>query len=164
MQARMKSPGIVIPDAITDERLFTPVRLAGCPALQRSRTRRPGPHGSRHPAQRPDRSRPDGIWDEAARHYDEKQLAELVLWIATGTSSTASTSPPGKSLPNGPTEDPSSLSRDPFRPARALAQRCLSAGTSCRPGRDMGRAGEEFAGVVQAGRARGIQRTWAATG
>jgi alkylhydroperoxidase family enzyme len=26
---------------------------------------------------------PDGIWDEAARHYDEKQLAALVLWIAT---------------------------------------------------------------------------------
>lgn len=25
---------------------------------------------------------PDGIWDEAARHYDEKQLAALVLWIA----------------------------------------------------------------------------------
>jgi alkylhydroperoxidase family enzyme len=26
---------------------------------------------------------PDEIWDEAARHYDEKQLAALVLWIAT---------------------------------------------------------------------------------
>ncbi|HEY2315009.1 MAG TPA: hypothetical protein VGH96_15455 [Streptosporangiaceae bacterium] len=25
---------------------------------------------------------PDGIWDEAARHYDEKQLAALVVWIA----------------------------------------------------------------------------------
>lgn len=25
---------------------------------------------------------PDAIWDEAARHYDEKQLAALVLWIA----------------------------------------------------------------------------------
>jgi AhpD family alkylhydroperoxidase len=26
---------------------------------------------------------PDAIWDEAARHYDEKGLAALVLWIAT---------------------------------------------------------------------------------
>jgi AhpD family alkylhydroperoxidase len=26
---------------------------------------------------------PDEIWDEAARHYDEPQLAALVLWIAT---------------------------------------------------------------------------------
>ncbi len=25
---------------------------------------------------------PDEIWDEAARHYDESQLAGLVLWIA----------------------------------------------------------------------------------
>jgi AhpD family alkylhydroperoxidase len=25
---------------------------------------------------------PDAIWNEAARHYDEKQLAILVLWIA----------------------------------------------------------------------------------
>lgn len=26
---------------------------------------------------------PDSVWDEAARHYDERQLAALVLWIAT---------------------------------------------------------------------------------
>ena len=26
---------------------------------------------------------PDSVWDEAARHYDEKQLAGLVLWIST---------------------------------------------------------------------------------
>jgi alkylhydroperoxidase family enzyme len=26
---------------------------------------------------------PDEIWEEAARHYDEKVLAALVLWIAT---------------------------------------------------------------------------------
>jgi AhpD family alkylhydroperoxidase len=26
---------------------------------------------------------PDAVWDEAARHYDERQLAALVLWIAT---------------------------------------------------------------------------------
>jgi AhpD family alkylhydroperoxidase len=26
---------------------------------------------------------PDEVWDEAARHYDEKALASLVLWIAT---------------------------------------------------------------------------------
>ncbi len=26
---------------------------------------------------------PDAVWDEAASHYDERQLAGLVLWIAT---------------------------------------------------------------------------------
>jgi hypothetical protein len=26
---------------------------------------------------------PDKVWNEAARHYDEKALASLVLWIAT---------------------------------------------------------------------------------
>jgi len=26
---------------------------------------------------------PDSIWDAAAKHYDEQQLAALVLWIAT---------------------------------------------------------------------------------
>ncbi|SDS14800.1 alkylhydroperoxidase AhpD family core domain-containing protein [Microlunatus soli] len=26
---------------------------------------------------------PDAIWDEAARHYGEKELAGLVVWIAT---------------------------------------------------------------------------------
>jgi AhpD family alkylhydroperoxidase len=26
---------------------------------------------------------PDEVWDEAARHFDEKQLAGLVLWVAT---------------------------------------------------------------------------------
>ncbi|MGH8123177.1 MAG: carboxymuconolactone decarboxylase family protein, partial [Rudaea sp.] len=26
---------------------------------------------------------PDAVWNEAAKHFDEKQLAGLVLWIAT---------------------------------------------------------------------------------
>ena len=26
---------------------------------------------------------PDQIWDEAARHFDERQLAALILWIGT---------------------------------------------------------------------------------
>ncbi len=33
-------------------------------------------------ADRPDPV-PDEVWDEAARHFDEKQLAGLVLWVAT---------------------------------------------------------------------------------
>ncbi|HLI40046.1 MAG TPA: carboxymuconolactone decarboxylase family protein [Streptosporangiaceae bacterium] len=33
-------------------------------------------------ADRPDPV-PDSIWDEAARHYDERGLAALLLWIAT---------------------------------------------------------------------------------
>jgi AhpD family alkylhydroperoxidase len=32
-------------------------------------------------ADRPDPV-PDEIWDEAAKHFDEKQLAGLVLWVA----------------------------------------------------------------------------------
>ncbi|MFF9853807.1 carboxymuconolactone decarboxylase family protein [Streptomyces litmocidini] len=31
-------------------------------------------------ADRPD-AVPDAVWDEAARHYDEKQLAQIVLWL-----------------------------------------------------------------------------------
>ena len=26
---------------------------------------------------------PDAVWDAAAKHYDERQLAALILWIAT---------------------------------------------------------------------------------
>lgn len=26
---------------------------------------------------------PDEVWDEAARHFEEKELAALVLWLAT---------------------------------------------------------------------------------
>jgi AhpD family alkylhydroperoxidase len=33
-------------------------------------------------ADRPDPV-PDEIWDEAARHFDERQLAAIILWIAT---------------------------------------------------------------------------------
>jgi AhpD family alkylhydroperoxidase len=33
-------------------------------------------------ADRPD-AVPDEVWDETASHFDEKQLAGLVLWIAT---------------------------------------------------------------------------------
>jgi AhpD family alkylhydroperoxidase len=33
-------------------------------------------------ADRPDPV-PEEVWDEAARHFDEKQLAGLVLWVAT---------------------------------------------------------------------------------
>ena len=33
-------------------------------------------------ADRPDPV-PDEVWDEAAKHFDEKQLAGLVLWVAT---------------------------------------------------------------------------------
>jgi len=32
---------------------------------------------------KPPPSVPDEIWDEAARHYNEPQLAALILWIAT---------------------------------------------------------------------------------
>jgi alkylhydroperoxidase family enzyme len=34
---------------------------------------------------------PDEIWEEAARHYDQRALVSLVLWIAMITSGIAST-------------------------------------------------------------------------
>jgi AhpD family alkylhydroperoxidase len=70
-------------DGETDERLFTLVAWRGTPyftdaeraalALTEAVTRL---------SDRPDPV-PDEIWDEAVRHYDEKALAALVLWIAT---------------------------------------------------------------------------------
>lgn len=66
----------------TDERLFTLVAWRDTPyftdaeraalALAESVTRL---------SDRPDPV-PDEIWDEAVRHYDEKALAALVLWIS----------------------------------------------------------------------------------
>ena len=52
--------------------LFTPAERAAL-ALAESMTRL---------ADRPDPV-PDAVWNEAAGHFDEKQLAGLVLWIAT---------------------------------------------------------------------------------
>lgn len=130
MEARMKNPGLVIPEAMTairslndaiqlggvpqrtldlvhlrisqinacsvcvgaaakarqdgesDERLFTLVAWRDTPyftdaeraalALAEAVTRL---------SDRPN-AVPDEIWDEAARHYDERALAALVLWIA----------------------------------------------------------------------------------
>jgi hypothetical protein len=43
---------------------------------------RPGHDRGRHAARRPVRPLPDELWEEAARHYDESQLAGLVLAIA----------------------------------------------------------------------------------
>jgi AhpD family alkylhydroperoxidase len=70
------------PDGDTDARLFTVVAWRDTPyfndaeraalALTEAVTRL---------SDRPDPV-PDDIWDEAARHYDEKSLAALVLWIA----------------------------------------------------------------------------------
>ena len=39
---------------------------------------------------------PDDVWDEAARHYEERALAALILWTQRRTCSTGSTSPPGR--------------------------------------------------------------------
>jgi AhpD family alkylhydroperoxidase len=67
----------------TDERLFAVSAWREAPyftdaeraalALSESVTRLPD---SSNPV-------PDDVWNEAARHYDEKQMAALVLWIAT---------------------------------------------------------------------------------
>ena len=131
MQSRMKSPGIVIPDAMTAIRsLIEAVQQGGVPQrtldlvhLRASqingcsvclgaaaKARKDGETDERlftlsawrdtpyfSDAERAalalteavtrlsDRTDPvpDGIWDEAARHYGEKEMAALVLWIAT---------------------------------------------------------------------------------
>jgi len=66
--ARVKHPAMIIPDALAE----------GMARLS-------------------DRADPvsDEIWDEAARHYDERGLAALMLMIATPMSATAATSPSG---------------------------------------------------------------------
>jgi AhpD family alkylhydroperoxidase len=131
MQARMKSPGIVIPDAMTairslneavqqggvpqrtldlvhlrasqingcsvcvgaaakakrdgetDERLFTVVAWRDTPYF--SAAERAALALTEAVTRLSDRADPvpDEIWDEAAKHYDEKGMAALVLWIAT---------------------------------------------------------------------------------
>ena len=130
MEARMKNPGMVIPDAMTairslndavqqggvpqrtldlvhlrasqingcsvclgaatkartdgetDERLFTLVAWRDTPYF--TDAERAALALTEAVTRLSDRTDPvpDGIWDEAARHYDEKALAALVLWIA----------------------------------------------------------------------------------
>ncbi len=130
MQARMKNPGLVIPDATaairalseairqggvpqrtldlihlrvsqingcsvcvgaaararkdgeTDERLFTLVAWRDTPYF--TDAERAALALAEAVTRLADRSDPvpDHIWDEATRHYDEKALAALVLWIA----------------------------------------------------------------------------------
>ncbi|MFF4951919.1 carboxymuconolactone decarboxylase family protein [Streptomyces chattanoogensis] len=88
MKARMQNPAVVLPGAmqpmpavlkaakqggvpeVTLELYFTDAERAAL-ALAEAATRladRPGPV-------------PDAIWDDAADHYDERQLASLILWI-----------------------------------------------------------------------------------
>jgi len=67
----------------SDERLFTVAAWREAPwfndaeraalALAEAMTRL---------SDRPD-AVPDNVWEDVARHYDERQLASLVLWIAT---------------------------------------------------------------------------------
>jgi AhpD family alkylhydroperoxidase len=131
MKARMKSPGIIIPGAMTAIRSLSDVvqqaslpqrtldlihlrtsQINGCSLCigAAARARQEGETDERlftlsawrdtpyfSDAERAalalteavtrlsDRTDPvpDEIWDEAARHYDEKELAALVLWIAT---------------------------------------------------------------------------------
>lgn len=87
-------------DGETDERLFTLAAWRGTPyftdaeraalALAEAVTRL---SDQADPV-------PDETWNEAARLYDERALAALVLWSSGSpcrTSSTASMSPPGRS-------------------------------------------------------------------
>lgn len=154
MQARMKNPGLVIPDAMhairalnravqqggvpqstldlvhlrasqinacsvcvgaaskarkdgeTDERLFTLVAWRGSPYF--SDAERAALALTESVTRLNDRTDPvpDEVWDEAARHYDEKALAALVLWIATvnvfNRINVATRQVPGERLPVEP--------------------------------------------------------------
>lgn len=63
MQVRIENPALTVPGA-----------MACTPARSRRRA-------SRRRASTP--SVPDEVWEEAARHYDDSQLAALVISIAT---------------------------------------------------------------------------------
>ena len=67
----------------TDERLFAVAAWREAPFFSEAeRAALALAEAATRLADRPDPV-PDAIWDEAARHYDEKQLAALVVWIAT---------------------------------------------------------------------------------
>ena len=67
----------------TDERLFTVVAWRGAPYF--TDAERAALALTEAVTRLSDRTDPvpDEIWEEATRHYDEKALAALVLWIAT---------------------------------------------------------------------------------
>jgi alkylhydroperoxidase family enzyme len=85
MEARMKSPAVVIPDAMTAIRSLNEALSAWRDTPYFSAAERAALALAEAVTRLSDRTDPvpDGIWDEAARHYDERQLAALVLWIAT---------------------------------------------------------------------------------
>jgi AhpD family alkylhydroperoxidase len=66
----------------TDERLFAVAAWRHAPSFSEAeRAALALGEAATRLADRPDPV-PDAIWNEAARHYDEKGLAALVLWIA----------------------------------------------------------------------------------
>jgi AhpD family alkylhydroperoxidase len=69
-------------DGETDERVFTLVAWRDTPSF--TDAERAALALTEAVTRLSDRSNPvpDEVWDEAARHYDEKALAALVLWIA----------------------------------------------------------------------------------
>ncbi len=67
---------------ISDERLFTVAAWREAPYFtDAERAAMALAEAATRLADRPDPV-PDEIWDEAARHFDEKQLAGIVLWVA----------------------------------------------------------------------------------
>jgi AhpD family alkylhydroperoxidase len=69
----------------TDDRLFAVAAWREAPWFDPPEHAALAPAESMaRPSDRPDPV-PDAVWDEAARHYDERQMAALVIWIATCT-------------------------------------------------------------------------------
>src|SRR6201997_4041888 len=67
----------------TDERLFTVAAWREAPYFtEAERAALALAEAVTRLSDRPDPV-PDEIWDAAARHFDEKQLAAIILWIAT---------------------------------------------------------------------------------
>jgi AhpD family alkylhydroperoxidase len=93
-------------DGETDERLFTPSAWRDTPYV--SAAERAALALTEAVTWLSDRTDPvpDEIWDEAANHYDEKELAALVLWIATvnvfNRVNVATRQVPGKPAHQGP--------------------------------------------------------------
>jgi AhpD family alkylhydroperoxidase len=67
----------------TDERLFSAAAWRETPYY--TEPERAALNLTEHATRLADRSDPvpDEVWDQAAKHFDEKQLSAIVLWIAT---------------------------------------------------------------------------------
>jgi AhpD family alkylhydroperoxidase len=77
---------------------------------------------------------PDEVWDEAARHYDEAQLAALVVAIATINAFNRINAAAGRSRATGPASSSSKPSRRPRNRTPPRSPRGISASRAAGSG------------------------------